>query len=60
VGFNARERSEFAEVVMIEQVSMSSHAGFFRRSRIPAKAKTESSARVKQKGDLPLLNFDHS
>ena len=39
MGFNARERSEFAEVVMIEQVSMSSHAVFFQRSRIPAKAK---------------------
>src|SRR3984957_8425767 len=38
----------------------SSRSGFFHRSQIPANAKTESSARVKQKGDFPLLNFESS
>ncbi len=45
---------------MIEHVSTSSRSGFFQRSHIPANAKTESSARVKQKGDCPLLNFESS
>ena len=45
---------------MIEHVSISCRSGFFHRSQIPANAKTESSARVKQKGDFPLLYFESS
>ena len=50
----------FREVVMMEQVSTHSLSGFFHRSQIPAKAKIESSAIEKQKGDFCLPCFDHS
>jgi hypothetical protein len=54
------DRSAFDEVVMMEQVSIDSLSGFLHRSQIPAKAKIESSAIEKQKGDFCLPCFVHS
>src|ERR1017187_802680 len=50
----------FGVVVRIEHDLIQLPLGARHRSHIPANAKTESSARVKQKGDFPLLDFESS
>ena len=53
-------RSVFGVVVMMEQVSMVLPSGLRHESQIPANAKMESSAMVKQNGVFVLPFFAHS